>query len=441
MDLSIERRPVFGAGGDTFDDRIDLVARGRIDIESAEELEAAVDEELRLGRHTIRLDLTEVGFLSSAGIRVLFNIHRAAKATGGSCLISAASEPITRVLTLARLAPILMEQPVEPAVEAVTAGHSAPSLPATATPRRGIDQRIEGILLTGCDSSAAVPVDGCLLGSSPWTNGRAVTDQPPVNVLRAGFGIGIGCFADEGPAVTSGGELLAACGAVFIRPPRPFAAADSIVGSGDHVPAVRVAAGLFWEGLPRGLSGFEAAGDETAVRVDELVSIILDRAQADVVAVVIVAEVQGLVGAELIRPLAEALSDDHPTSGIAATAARWLSFSREPVHPGTTAVIVGVASRNATGALASFVRPLDGAAAGAGPTTSGHLHAAIFPHRPLRRGVSELTPIIDDLAASAPLAVMHLLGDPLPVLGSGQSELVRGVCWFAPLTIRAGTAG
>jgi hypothetical protein len=30
---------------------------------------------------------------------------------------------------------------------------------------------------------------------------------------------------------------------------------------------------------------------------------------------------------------------------------------------------------------------------------------------------------------------MHLLGDPQPVLGSGQSEFVRGCCWFAPLSV------
>jgi hypothetical protein len=63
----------------------------------------------------------------------------------------------------------------------------------------------------------------------------------------------------------------------------------------------------------------------------------------------------------------------------------------------------------------------------------GHAHAAVFPHRPLKRGVGDLTAAVDGLAASEPLAVMHLLADPQPVLGSGQSEFVRGWCWFAPL--------
>jgi len=34
--------------------------------------------------------------------------------------------------------------------------------------------------------------------------------------------------------------------------------------------------------------------------------------------------------------------------------------------------------------------------------------------------------------------VIHLLYDTQPVLGSGQSELVRGTCWFAPLQVHSG---
>jgi hypothetical protein len=60
--------------------------------------------------------------------------------------------------------------------------------------------------------------------------------------------------------------------------------------------------------------------------------------------------------------------------------------------------------------------------------------------RPLRRGAVALATTVADLAASEPLAVMHLLDDPEPVLGSGRSEFVRGGCWFAPLTVEEGAA-
>ena len=429
MALSIEASITGNAG-----DRVDLVARGRIDSETATELEAAVDEQLRLGRHTIRLDLGEVGFLSSAGIRSLFNVHRAAKGAGGSCLVSRSSEPIHRVLTLSRLAPLLMEPgandrpaplpgpPAGPAAAPAAARDATP--PAAATLRT---EQVGEVVLVGFDGSAAATLAGVIVGAPAWTSGVGTIDETPRNVPREAFGIGIGALADDGPAVTSGGELVAACGSVFVRPPRPFGVPDSLVGSGDLIPSIRVATGLFWEGTPRGHTGFEGA-DAAAVALDTLLGILLDRAGAEAIAVLMVAEVLGLVGAELIRPIAEATADDHPAAGRAEIAGRWLSFSREPCHAGRTALVVGIATRGARGALADCVRPFG--------SVNAHLHAAVFPHRPLRRGVTEPGTIVAGLGGMSPLAVMHLLADPAPVLGSGRPEMARGVCWFAPIDVR-----
>lgn len=421
MALSIEASITGNAG-----DRVDLVARGRIDSETATELEAAVDEQLRLGRHTIRLDLGEVGFLSSAGIRSLFNVHRAAKGAGGSCLVSRSSEPIHRVLTLSRLAPLLMEPGAidRPAPLPVPAAARDAAPPAAATLRT---EQVGEVVLVGFDGSAAATLQGVVVGAPAWTSGVGMIDETPRNVPSEAFGIGIGALADDGPAVTSGGELVAACGSVFVRPPRPFGVPDSLVGSGDLVPSIRVATGLFWEGTPRGHTGFEGA-DAAAVALDTLLGILLDRAGAEAIAVLMVAEVLGLVGAELICPIAEATADDHPAAGRAEVAARWLSFSREPCHAGRTALVVGIAARGGRGALADCVRPFG--------TVNAHLHAAVFPHRPLRRGVTEPGTIVAGLGGMSPLAVMHLLVDPAPVLGSGRPEMARGACWFAPIDVR-----
>jgi hypothetical protein len=283
------------------------------------------------------------------------------------------------------------------------------------------------VILVGFDGSAAATLAGVIVGTAAWTSGMGTIDETPRNVPREAFGIGIGALADDGPAVTSGGELLAACGSVFVRPPRPFGVPDSLVGSGDLVPSIRVATGLFWEGTPRGHTGFEGAG-AAPVALDTLLGILLERAGAEAIAVLMVAEVLGLVGAELIRPIAEATADDHPAAGRAEVAARWLSFSREPCHAGRTALVVGIATRGARGALADFARPFG--------TVNAHLHATVFPHRPIRRGVTDPETIVSGLGGMSPLAVMHLLADPAPVLGSGRPELVRGACWFAPLEVR-----
>lgn len=428
MDLSIEERAAAAKEG-----AVDLLLRGRVDAETSAELESAVDALLHRGVTTIRLDMTAVGFLSSAGIRTLFNVSRAAKGVGGSCLVSTASDGVRRVLTLARLAPLLMEQAggrTEPApTRKPGAAPADPQGPAVAVPRR---ETAGNVVFVDADDTGAQPVVGSIVGSADWTSGRTLVDETPRNVPRHAFGLGVGALADEGPASACGGELVAACGSVFTRPPRPFAAPDSLVSSGDLVPAVRMVSGLFWEGVPRGRTEFEPAGATGAVSLPDLLAGLLDRLRVDTLAVVIVAEIHGLVGVELVRPVAEATADDHPAAATAAVVTHWLSFSREPSHAGKTALVVGVATRPG-GACPGFVRPLD---AGRGAVL-GHLHAAVFPARPPRRG-AEAAAVVDDLAASAPLAVMHLLADPEPVLGSGLPEFVRGTCWYAPLDLRGG---
>jgi anti-anti-sigma factor len=438
MHLTIERRTgagsaARGTAGEAVEasEPVDLILSGRLDAESGVELEHAVAEEIQRGTHAIRLDFTAVSFLSSAGIRILFNVHRAAKAAGGTCLVSAASEPVARVLELTKLAPILMEPPAGGA----PAPKAGPGGAAAKAPAAPADQRFGGIVFSSIVPPGKATVTAALVGSAAALRGAATAEAK--RVPRTACGLGIAALADDVACGRIAGEMAAACGAVFHRPPQPFAAVDYLLGAENLVPIVHLASGLVWEGVPQGRAWFEpaadAADDRPFVRFDELAERILDLAAAEQVAFVVVAEVHGLVGVELIRPLAEATADDNPATGTAAVVARWLSFSREPAHARHTALVVGVAARGGpVGPLADFVRPLGTGA------VQGHAHAVVFPLRPLKRGAANLAAAVDDLAASEPVAVMHLLGDPQPVLGSGQSELVRGSCWFAPLTLAGG---
>ena len=76
MDIRIERVPQA--------DGVELAVVGRLDAESASELRHAVAAEVRRGEHRISLDLAGVTFLSSAGIRVLFETQREARSAGAA---------------------------------------------------------------------------------------------------------------------------------------------------------------------------------------------------------------------------------------------------------------------------------------------------------------------------------------------------------------------
>ncbi|NDC62556.1 MAG: hypothetical protein EBZ59_00880 [Planctomycetia bacterium] len=83
-----------------------------------------------------------------------------------------------------------------------------------------------------------------------------------------------------------------------------------------------------------------------------------------------------------------------------------------------------------TDTVAAALRPLDPAG---DRSLVGHVHAAVFPFRPVRREPGDVVAAVAGLAATPPLAVMHLLADPNPLVGNGRSDLVRGVAWFGPI--------
>lgn len=411
MDISIARRET--------PDALVLVVSGRLDAEHAGELARTVDEELRRGHHAIALDLTACGFLSSAGIRVLFEIHRSAQGVGGQCLIRAASEPIRKVLDLTRLAPLLME----PAAAAAMPHHVVHTAQPVAA-----DLRSGGVQFLGLERPTAA-VRGRLIGTAHDAPTARMPRAERRSLSQQSFAVGLAALAEDSPLAERAGEMLAACGTAFHRRPQPFSVVDYVATMGDLVPEIDIGHGLVWDGIPQGRAGFEMADPDQPIAVDELVARLFEQTTAHTLAIVAAGEVHGLVGAELIRPLAEASATDRPGSLRREIAARWLSFSREQVHGRRTALIVGLATRDSTAPLADFVRPL-----GSG-TIQGHFHAVVFPPRPLKRGAGDLAATAADITASEPVALMHLLPDPQPVLGSGRSQLVRGRCWFAPLTV------
>ena len=115
----------------------------------------------------------------------------------------------------------------------------------------------------------------------------------------------------------------------------------------------------------------------------------------------------------------------------------WLSLTPEPEHSRSTALVVGVATREPGPALDPFVRPLGG---GKTPSLMGHFHAAVVPYRPLPGGAVELGSTVSHLFEPGRIeTILHLLGDSRPILGAGESKFTRGVIWYVRLGLEAET--
>jgi anti-sigma B factor antagonist len=73
---------------------------GRVDSSTAPEMQEHLNGLLKRGRHNLVLNMKDVPFLSSAGLRALLSALQAAKKQGGDVRLSEVSEQVARVLEL-----------------------------------------------------------------------------------------------------------------------------------------------------------------------------------------------------------------------------------------------------------------------------------------------------------------------------------------------------
>src|SRR5215470_2858684 len=111
---------------------VELTVHGRVDGYWADHLAAAVDREIRQGSHNIQLDLSQVAFLSSAGIGTLVRLYKDLTSIQGSFAVSNCSRNVLKVLQLSKLEDVLVAR--VPAVASPI--QPSPPIEAPAAPRK-----------------------------------------------------------------------------------------------------------------------------------------------------------------------------------------------------------------------------------------------------------------------------------------------------------------
>src|SRR6266508_1858295 len=75
-----------------------MKVKGRVDSETAPELDDALTKLLQNNRNKIVLNLQEVNYISSAGLRAMVKAYQSANKSGGDVRLAAVSEPIEVIL-------------------------------------------------------------------------------------------------------------------------------------------------------------------------------------------------------------------------------------------------------------------------------------------------------------------------------------------------------
>lgn len=90
--------------------RVSVVAiTGRVDGSTAGEFESALTTLTDEGKNNLILDMSEVDFVSSAGLRVLVNTRKAVNSAGGKIVLAEPSQQVIETLDIAGL-DVLFEQ-------------------------------------------------------------------------------------------------------------------------------------------------------------------------------------------------------------------------------------------------------------------------------------------------------------------------------------------
>jgi anti-anti-sigma factor len=406
---------------------VELTVQGRVDGYWADHLAAAVDQEIRQGSHNIRLDLSQVPFLSSAGIGTLVRLYKDLNAIHGTFAVSNCSRNVLKILQLSKLEDVLVAKPSSAA--------SRGQIPADAPRKIHLPEAVYEVY--PLDPNARV--DCRKLGDpGPLENcGFREEHCRPMQFSESSFAIGLGALGEDFEECKGRfGEFIAAAGSVAYLPTDGTNVPDFLLAAGDSTPEVQVCYGIACHGAGQqpfsSLIRFEAKAG-VPVTLTTLVESCLELTKSQQIGIVIIAESANLVGAALRRsPVAATVQQ----SAFEFPQIRdWLSFTTERAYANRVAFVAGIATRGNPGDLAAIVRRFPKTS---GAAFSGHFHAAAFSYRPIQKGQIDWKTSIRALFEGHALeGILHLLTDDRSISGGGESELVRGACWIAPISTAA----
>ena len=396
-------------------DVLELEIQGRLDGYWADHLAQSFDDAIREGARSLKVNLSGVNYLSSAGIRVLVRAHKQLSAIQGSFSITAPSEAVQSILQLTGLMDLLIP-PVTPGLKAWLSG-------TRVLEKENI--RFEVISLTPeARLSCQVIGDPAQLLGDRFRE----EDCRSVAFSKSSFGLGLGAFGSSfAECAGRFGEFLAVGGAVTYLPADGTNVPDYMLAAGTFIPQIEVLYSILCEGNFQMVVHFERKDAGSAAKLGEIVEGCLEIAEAEALGIVMVAESAGLIGTALRR--SPALRESASPLFAFPQVRDWLSFAAEPIFTRALTLVVGVAARKAPALLIPLLRPLGQS------ELAGHFHAAAFSYRPVKSRELDLQAATAKLfETETPQALLHLLNDNREITGAGQSQLTAGTCWMGPIS-------
>lgn len=218
------------------------------------------------------------------------------------------------------------------------------------------------------------------------------------------------------------GEFLVADGHLVYQSPDERSRPDYLLPLEAFIPQMRCIQALSAQGSFSHLFRFSPNEFKSAYNLADLSLLALEKLETDFIAIVILAEIDGLVGSKLIQ---SPLQEGSRKPDLFPEIRNWLSFTGERAYTGEQALIVGFVANAELAAQLPLFKPLP-----SNPVICAHFHASVFPFQALPNGRLDLSAMVAKFFnGSPPRNLYHLIEDLRPITGTGASSLLRGAMW------------
>jgi anti-anti-sigma factor len=393
------------------DDVLVIQVNGRLNGHSANQLSEELASATKEGWRQIELDLADLGYLSSAGIRILLKYAKTMKELRGSFVVTRISDFARQVLEVAGLFELLLPT-YHDETNSVRRGRVV-SIPEGTIEMYDLEK--SGTL--SCQVLGAVPDS-----TAPLNPSRS----HPVPFPVSSFAFGVGALGhDPADCQEHFGTFLAAGGVAAYMPPDEGVVPDYMIYAEDFIPKLHVLTGLFLKGDFVQQICFEMRPPHT-LSAAELVSHALAAVGGRIIGFVAVVEAARICGSALRKIRA---------SGEVGQTMRGLAFRKEPLVWDADSLVMlgGVATAKGTSSLGGWLQPWLRE-----PDLLGCAHAAVFSYRPLRKGYLRLKETVDKIFDQDLQGVVQLDEEGAAVDREGRSQFRRGSLWVSSVVDVAG---
>lgn len=347
-----------------------VTPRGRIDALSAAEMQRIFDERVLEGERVLLVDMADVGYVSSAGLRVFVKSQKELKKVGGEILLAALAPAVSEIFKMSgfeRMFTILPERSRLPEGFA----RDVHALETTALDGEGLAVRYRETP----SRAGTFFVVGSEDNLEKAAYGEA--DVAAVKASEMPWGCGLATLGDAyGEYRHLFGEAVILGGSFFFYPAVRHASVDYVIREHqDPAATCKFLNGFGFSGGFRYLLSFQ--GTEGPVSLPSLVRGFFALSGADALGVALVAESKGLWGMNLKQvPVVENRPENGGSLFDSENFPRWFDFPVEPAFTNHIVAAAGVAFREGS-------RPVGGTGAFPAGEKGFHFHGAIFDRGPL----------------------------------------------------------